>query len=92
MPRFHGGTDDPDNLVDCCRGCNILKGCSTVEQYRSYLQARHSKNCVGFTDLLLTEVIYQRIVFYGEGGEYGIVRLISAVTLRRRKEKIFLKI
>jgi 5-methylcytosine-specific restriction endonuclease McrA len=25
VPRVHGGSDDPSNLVAACRGCNLAK-------------------------------------------------------------------
>ena len=30
IPRVDGGTDDLDNLVACCRRCNLLKGRRSV--------------------------------------------------------------
>ena len=32
VPRSHGGTDDLDNLVTCCRWCNSRKWARTPEQ------------------------------------------------------------
>ena len=32
VPRYLGGTDDPHNLIDCCRSCNSKKGPRTPEQ------------------------------------------------------------
>lgn len=33
MPLALGGTTDPDNLILCCRLCNIFKGHSTLEDF-----------------------------------------------------------
>lgn len=32
-PLALGGASDPDNLVLCCRLCNIVKGHSTLEEF-----------------------------------------------------------
>jgi 5-methylcytosine-specific restriction endonuclease McrA len=38
IPRHHGGSSTPDNLVTACWPCNGSKGRKTVEEYRAYLQ------------------------------------------------------
>lgn len=37
MPRWKGGTNSWDNLVTCCRKCNLKKGDKTPEQARMKL-------------------------------------------------------
>jgi 5-methylcytosine-specific restriction endonuclease McrA len=34
QPKSRGGTDDEENLVPSCRGCNAAKGSLTSEEYR----------------------------------------------------------
>ena len=41
MPVVKGGTDDPDNLVVCCKSCNSKKGTSTVIAQDSVKEADH---------------------------------------------------
>jgi hypothetical protein len=38
FPRAHKGKKDPDNLVACCRPCNVIKG---KRIYRSFEDARN---------------------------------------------------
>ncbi len=38
VPLARGGTDDPDNLVAACVGCNREKGTMTGEEFRAYLR------------------------------------------------------
>lgn len=33
LPVSRGGTDDPENIVAACRGCNSAKGQKTTEEY-----------------------------------------------------------
>lgn len=33
-PRSRGGTDDAENLVPCCKGCNSIKGNRTIDEAR----------------------------------------------------------
>ncbi len=33
VPIAQGGNNDPENLVLCCRLCNIVKGHSTLEEF-----------------------------------------------------------
>lgn len=37
IARVHGGKDWDDNLVPCCRRCNVVKGKRGVSYLRSYL-------------------------------------------------------
>lgn len=50
VPIIEGGTDDDFNLTQACRRCNLSKGCSTVEEWRSrrprYLPAAMVTGCV----------------------------------------------
>ena len=32
IPKSMGGTNEPENLIDCCRSCNSKKGTRTPEQ------------------------------------------------------------
>ena len=41
VPVSRGGTDDLENLVYCCRGCNQRKGTRTVEEFRERELMRH---------------------------------------------------
>lgn len=34
IPRCQGGSDDDDNLVPCCKPCNILKSDLSVAEFR----------------------------------------------------------
>lgn len=34
VPVSRGGTDDPNNICVSCYQCNVLKGCSTEEEFR----------------------------------------------------------
>lgn len=36
-PISRGGTEAPENIVDCCRPCNSKKSKRTVSEYREYL-------------------------------------------------------
>lgn len=33
VPRARGGSDNVDNLVCCCKDCNVLKDDKTIEEY-----------------------------------------------------------
>jgi 5-methylcytosine-specific restriction endonuclease McrA len=35
IPRAKGGTDDPSNVVGCCRSCNFSKKDMSVEEWRA---------------------------------------------------------
>ena len=34
-PRSRGGSDDDSNIVQCCSGCNTMKGDRTLEEWRT---------------------------------------------------------
>jgi hypothetical protein len=38
ISRAKGGTDDPANIVPCCRSCNSTKGAKTVDEARHWLK------------------------------------------------------
>lgn len=40
MPLIRGGTNDRDNLVPSCRGCNAEKGAFNLDEYRLLLGLR----------------------------------------------------
>jgi hypothetical protein len=43
VPRAHKGKKDPDNLVACCRPCNMIKGkrvYGSLEEAKAYVLAR----------------------------------------------------
>ncbi|MEA3004826.1 MAG: hypothetical protein QOI94_95 [Acidobacteriaceae bacterium] len=43
VPRAHKGKKDPDNLVACCRPCNMIKGkrvYDSLEEAKAYVLAR----------------------------------------------------
>jgi hypothetical protein len=43
VPRAHKGKKDPDNLVACCRPCNMTKGkrvYDSLEEAKAYVLAR----------------------------------------------------
>jgi 5-methylcytosine-specific restriction endonuclease McrA len=43
VPRAHKGRNDPDNLVACCRPCNMIKGkrvYDSFEEAKAYVLAR----------------------------------------------------
>ena len=37
QPKAMGGTDDPDNLLPCCKWCNEIKGAKSIEEFRRAL-------------------------------------------------------
>lgn len=37
VPKAHGGTDDPSNLVCCCALCNRLKGQKSLEEFEKLM-------------------------------------------------------
>lgn len=39
-PRFHGGTNDIQNLLPCCHSCNSSKGTKGLEEFRIFVAAR----------------------------------------------------
>lgn len=40
-PKSRNGSNRPQNLVDCCRECNTLKGCLTLEEFRVVIAYRY---------------------------------------------------
>lgn len=49
IPQIAGGTDDIDNLLPCCMGCNRAKKDSTTEEYRE-LMSRKAAGVPRFSD------------------------------------------
>src|ERR1700758_3464109 len=46
IPRAHKGKKDPDNLVACCRPCNMIKGrrvYGSLEEAKAYVLARREE-------------------------------------------------
>lgn len=41
-PRSRGGSNRPDNIVDCCRQCNTSKGPKTLDEFRRFILIRKS--------------------------------------------------
>lgn len=37
LPRSKGGTDDKDNIIVCCRRCNVKKDDSYVEWFKCWV-------------------------------------------------------
>lgn len=37
VPKSLGGTDDDENLVTCCYGCNYAKGILTDDEFREHI-------------------------------------------------------
>ncbi len=40
QPKSRNGSNRPHNIVDCCRECNNLKGCLTLEEFRVVIAYR----------------------------------------------------
>lgn len=43
MPRSRGGSDDPDNLIVCCRSCNEDKASLTYDEYLAVITGAASR-------------------------------------------------
>jgi len=41
QPKSRNGSNRPNNIVNACRDCNILKGCLTLEEFRVVIAFRH---------------------------------------------------
>jgi 5-methylcytosine-specific restriction endonuclease McrA len=41
LPKSRHGSDQPYNLVDCCKPCNQLKGMLTLEEFRVVIAFRN---------------------------------------------------
>lgn len=42
-PKYRGGTNDVENLVAACEGCNFDKGGLTVDEYKTRLRKQKGK-------------------------------------------------
>lgn len=40
QPKSRNGSNAKNNIVDCCRECNNLKGCLTLEEFRVVIALR----------------------------------------------------
>jgi 5-methylcytosine-specific restriction endonuclease McrA len=40
QPKSRNGSSHSHNIVDCCRQCNLLKGCLTLEEFRVVIAYR----------------------------------------------------
>ena len=72
VPRFSGGTDEPENLAPSCRTCNNFKRSFTVEEFRNQLIGQIEvlrNNSTAFRRALKYNLIAltgENIVFYFE--------------------------
>src|SRR5574337_2121518 len=40
QPRSRNGSNNPRNIVDACKPCNVLKGCLTLDEFRVVMAYR----------------------------------------------------
>jgi hypothetical protein len=71
IARARGGVDDDSNLVDACRWCNMAKGPWSQDEFRAWLSRKF-----GLAEL----------IFFGEGGDFEKLKVISETVLRHFRE------
>ena len=48
VPKRHGGTDHPSNIVGACRRCNGIKGARSADYFLEHMAARRAAYSAAF--------------------------------------------
>lgn len=77
-----GGTDDPDNLLPCCKWCNEIKGAKSIEEFRRALLENEYPELLN-ERYVVREEIYGKVFELDWGGKFYIERIPDRKTIKK---------